>query len=84
MGQRGLDDLARVVGRLSRPVPEAGPEAVRNGGDAVPLEHPQHPLLVERLAVLAREHARAVAERPCRIEDLDGPATQGHFEIPWC
>ena len=37
--QRRLNDLARVVRLLGRPIPEAGGEAVAHGGDPVVLEH---------------------------------------------
>ena len=33
VGQRRLDDFARVVRLLSRPIPERRPEAMRHGGD---------------------------------------------------
>ncbi len=78
MGQRRLDDLARVVGLLGRPVPEAGPEAMGHGGDPVLLEDGVERRVGQRLAARAGEHERAVAaaERPRRAEDLQRPPAE--------
>ena len=75
VSQRRLDDLARVVGLFGRPVAERGPEAVGHGGDPVLLEQPAQTLVGQRLPAVGGEHERAVAERPRRIEDLDGSNT---------
>ena len=59
----------RADGRsvFGRPAPEAGAEAVRDGGDTVSLEHPQHPLVVLKLAAGGRKkragRCRATAPR---------------------
>ena len=45
MGQRRFDDFPRMVGFLSRPVPEAGSETVRHGRDLQVLQEPRQPAL---------------------------------------
>ena len=79
MGQRRLDDLARVVRLLGRPIAERRAEAVRYGGDFQRPEQCRQGHVVEPLAARAREHEGVpVAERPRRVEDRFGVASQRH------
>ena len=54
VGQRGLDDLARMVCLLGRSVPERRAEAVYDGRDPKPAERLAQRLLDEQLVSLAR------------------------------
>ena len=83
--QRRLDDLARVIRLLGRPVPEARTKAVRDGADLQVLEQPRQRHIGQPLPAPAREHQRmAVAERSRRVEDLFGTPAQGNPVFPLC
>ena len=67
------EEKACIYGGVhTRPVPEAGSETVRHGRDLQVLQEPRQPGYREWLPALAGEHERAaaVAERPCRLENL--------------
>ena len=74
--QRRLDDFARMVRLLGRPVPEAGSESVRHAGDAAACEQKAQLRDNQPPAAPAREHERAVAERPRGGEDRQRPPAQ--------
>ena len=74
VGQRRLDHLARVVRLLGGPVPERRAESVRHGRDPMLLEHLGQRRRRDRRPAAHGAHERiAVAERTCRVKNLQRP-----------
>ncbi len=70
-----LDDVARMIRLLGRPIAERRPEAVRHGRDLERCEQSTQMLFHDWLPVADGEDNRsAVAEGPGLVEDVDGAA----------